>query len=52
MNDPSWAAEGRLKAGGSQDWLPHKLCTLGVMSNLCHPPFQRPERADEEYVGQ
>src|ERR1017187_631301 len=24
MSEPSWPAEGRLKAGCSQDWLPHK----------------------------
>jgi hypothetical protein len=24
MSEPSWSAEGRLKAGCSQDWLPHK----------------------------
>ena len=23
MSEPSWPAEGRLKAGRSQDWLPH-----------------------------
>jgi hypothetical protein len=23
MSEPSWSAEGRLKAGCSQDWLPH-----------------------------
>ena len=59
MSEPSWPAEGRLKAGCSQDWLPHKAYgifiirlrrPLSVTSNLCHSPFQRPERADEEYV--
>ena len=24
MSERSWSAEGRLKAGCSQDWLPHK----------------------------
>jgi hypothetical protein len=24
MSEPSYPAEGRLKAGCSQDWLPHK----------------------------
>src|ERR1035441_2920394 len=44
MSEPSWPAEGRLKAGCSQDWLPHKAAHIfimrcdaaGVMSNLCH----------------
>ena len=27
MSEPSCPAEGRLKAGYSQDWLPHKSCT-------------------------
>src|ERR1022692_2650787 len=44
MSEPSSSAEGRLKAGCSQDWLPHKAALIfiircdaaGVMSNLCH----------------
>src|ERR1039457_3805341 len=44
MSEPSWPAEGRLKAGCSQDWLPHKAARIfiiscdaaGVMSSLCH----------------
>src|ERR1035441_3619582 len=44
MSEPSSSAEGRLKAGCSQDWLPHKAARVfiircdaaGVMSNLCH----------------
>jgi hypothetical protein len=42
MSEPSFSAEGRLKAGCSQDWLPHKAARIliirceaaGVMSNL------------------
>src|ERR1035438_9533204 len=44
MSEPSWPAQGRLKAGCSQDWLPHKAVPIfiircdaaRVMSNLCH----------------
>src|ERR1035437_8624346 len=44
MSEPSWPAQGRLKAGCSQDWLPHKAAPIfiircdaaRVMSNLCH----------------
>src|ERR1039457_95121 len=44
MIEPLWSAEGRLKAGCRQDWLPHKAAPIfiircdaaGVISNLCH----------------
>ena len=28
MSERSWPAEGRLKAGCSQDWLPHKAALI------------------------
>ena len=45
MSEPLWSAEGRLKAGCSQDWLPHKAAPIfiircdaaRVMSNLFMP---------------
>jgi hypothetical protein len=44
MGEPLCSAESRLKAGCSQDWLPHKAARIfiircdtdGVMSKLCH----------------
>ena len=31
MSEPSWPAEGRLKAGCSQDWLPHKAAHICII---------------------
>src|ERR1039458_7312651 len=58
MSEPSWPAKGRLKAGCSQDWLPHKAAPIfiircdaaRVMSNLCHL-HQKPGDGDC-YAGQ
>src|ERR1039458_6432694 len=30
-SEPSWPAEGRLKAGCSQDWLPHKAAHIFII---------------------
>jgi hypothetical protein len=37
MSEPSWPAEGRLKAGCSQDWLPHKAAHIFIIR--CDAPW-------------
>src|ERR1017187_9366415 len=58
MSEPSWPAQGRLKAGCSQDWLPHKAAPVfiircdaaRVMSNLCHLRHRADAPGDEFLV--
>ena len=53
ISEPSCSAESWLKAGCSQDWLPHKAARIfiircdaaGVMSNLCHLAWRYPSNA-------
>src|ERR1039458_510102 len=47
MSEPSWPAEGRLKAGCSQDWLPHKEAAArspcgaaAAAAGGCHQAFR------------
>src|SRR5271157_5263127 len=54
ISEASCLAESRLKAGCSQDWLPHKAARIfiircdasGVMSNLCHRYFSDAHAGD------
>src|ERR1019366_8965740 len=40
MSEPSWPVEGRLKAGCSQDWLPHKAAHIFIIRCDAHARIQ------------